>query len=579
MPHRPEVQSHKQASLEGHFSDDLRLARTILDTSHEAIVITDADGRIVQVNRVFATASGYTSEEVVGQTPRIMKSGRHNADFYKAMWKDLTENGRWEGEIWDRRKSGEIHPKWLSISAVVDSKGRTTHYVGMFADIASIDTQDKEATQLAPYDPLTGLANRILFQDRLQQALVVADRQGGMVALMLLDLDRFKTVNDTLGHSAGDQLLVTVGTRLTECVRTSDTVARVGGDEFAVILAEVSDPQGPAKVSRRIIEKFREPFTLGRREVFVTTSLGVSVYPEDGSMPEMLFQAADTALYYAKEQGRNHFQFYSDEMRTQYLERMEMERALRADWEEQRFRMHYQPVVELAGGTVVALQALIRWEHRSRGLMMPEEFMPLAEEAGLAVPMGEWVLKTICSDQKKWQDMGLPVVPISVKLSVPQLKKHDFLDRLDAILLENCMVQNHLQLELTESAALQDSHATVELFTELRKRGISVVIDSFGRGYSSLGYLKHLPFDKLKLDQSFVRNVVSSTYDEAIVQAVIGVTHSVNVKVIADGVETMEQFTMLLANHCDEGQGNFFNHPIAAHDVVRFLRNPANPLR
>lgn len=552
-------------------TDGLRLAKTILETSHEAIIITDPTGIIVDVNQAFTLTTGYTRDEALGRTPRMMKSGRQGPGFYKTMWSTLTETGRWEGEIWDRRKSGEVHPKWLSINAVVDGKGETTHYVGMFTDIAALDPDESGMHRLAPYDPLTGLANRILFQDRLQQAMAAADRSQGRVGLMLLDLDRFKNINDTLGHAAGDQLLVSVGARLTECVRRSDTIARVGGDEFAVILADVIDPRGPAKVARKIVERFRNPFTLDGKEVFVTASLGIAMYPEDSTSSETLFQHADTALYHAKEQGRNRFQFFSEEMRAQYLERMEMERALRADWQERRLSVKYLPVVELSVGRMVAVQALILWE-RDEKVLMPEEFIPLAEEAGLVGAMGEWILRQACRDHVAWRNRGLSPLPVSVSMFASQVKQGDFLEMLDRVLHETGMEPKYLQLELSEDAALEDAEATFNLFTALRQRGVSILIDCFGRGYSSLGYLKRLPLDKLKLDKSFVRNVVSSPYDAAIVQAVIGVTHSVHVRVIADGVENEEQFEILLANQCDEGQGAFFGGPFSPNDLENFLK-------
>ncbi len=558
-------------------SEELRLARILLETSHEAIVITDAKGIVVDVNQAFTTATGYTREEILGRAPRIMKSRRQGRDFYKSVWKELTETGRWEGEVWDRCKSGEIRIKWLTINAVVDEQAETTHYVAMFSDVVSVGTGGGEPTRIAAHDPLTGLANRILFQDRLQQALVIADRRKSLVALMLLDLDRFKNINDTLGHAAGDQLLVSVAARLTECVRRSDTVARVGGDEFTLILSDLVDSRGSEKIARKIVERFREPFVLDAREVFVTTSLGISIYPADAESPDMLFQHADTALYHAKEQGRNRFQFFSDDMRAQYRERMEMEGAMRSDWENGRFLVRYQPVVELSGGRVTAVQSVIQWPHSVKGRLMPAEFIPLAEEAGLVVAMGEWVLREACKLYAEWRDRGLPSIPIAVNLYIPQLKKHDFLERMDRILAETGMRPQNLRLELAESAALEDTKSTFELFTALRNRGFGVLMGSFGREYSSLGYLKHLPLDKLKLDASFVRNMVSSKYDVAIVKAVIDVAHSVNVKVIADGVESKEQFDTLLASHCDEGQGDYFSRPVAASAVKRMLKDRRKP--
>ena len=402
---------------------------------------------------------------------------------------------------------------------------------------------------------------------------MTADRSRGHVALMLLDLDRFKSINDTWGHAAGDQLLVAVGTRLTECVRRTDTVARVGGDEFTLILPEVVSSQGPARVARKIVERFRDPFTLDGRKAYVTTSLGIAIYPEDGTSPETLLQHADTALYHAKEQGRNRFQFFSQEMRSQYLKRMNMERALRSDWQEKRFSVKYQPIIELSGGRIVAFQALIIWEHATQGIRMPEEFIPLAEEAGLVGAMGEWVLREASQAHVTWRDKGLKPMPISVTMYTYQMKQRDFLDMVDEILAQTGMEPRYLQLELSEAVALENAETTSNLFAALRRRGISVLIDRFGGGYSSLGYLKHLPLDKLKLDKSFVSHVASSPYDAAIVQGAIGVTHSVHARVIADGVESKEQFEILLASQCDEGQGEYFGGLLTVNDCEDILRN------
>ncbi|MBI5571803.1 MAG: EAL domain-containing protein [Desulfomonile tiedjei] len=555
----------------------LKLAGKILVTTNEAIVVTDVHGNITEINDAFCKITGYSREEVIGKNPRIMQSGRHPREFFDQMWKVILETGQWHGEIWDRRKNGEIYPKLLSISAVRSKQNRVTHYVGIFSDITKIKQTEQRLQYLAQYDPLTRLPNRLLFRDRLQQALLEANRNKSMVALMLLDLDRFKDINDTLGHKAGDDVLFGVAKRLTHCMRKSDTVARLGGDEFTLILPDVSDTMALAAIARKVIQSVAEPFHLPGREVFLTASVGISIFPVDGLEADRLLQNADMALYHGKELGRNTFQFFSEQMNEQVLARSALEQDLRKAVEREEFEVYYQPKLAVRTGELTGVEALIRWQHPTRGLVRPDEFVALAEDTGLIVPIGEWMLRTACRQNKTWQDMGLPPIRVAVNVSARQLQREDLAATVMKILNETGLDPTYLELELTESLAMKDADATVRVFTALKTAGIHVTIDDFGTGHSSLAYLKRLPIDKLKIDKSFIRDITPDTDDEAIVKAIIAVAHSLKLNVIAEGVETKEQLEFLQLHDCNEWQGYFFSGPQPVDALTELLRQVRTP--
>ncbi len=548
----------------------LHLAAKIIESSNEALITTDTTGRVIDVNQAFCKITGYLREDVVGQMADVFQLGINGSTL--DIWEAVLSTGAWQGEVWDKRKNGELYPKLLSVSAVKNNDGIVTHYVATFSDITKIKKAEKHLQHLAHFDPLTKLPNRLLFRDRLQRALVAADRRKSMVALMLLDLDRFKNINDTLGHGAGDKLLIQVSERLAKSVRQSDTVARLGGDEFTVVLPDIPSNLSAANVARKIVQSMSKPFNLDGREVFITTSIGITLYPNDGTQSDRLLQNADMALYHAKELGKNNFQFFCEEMNIEAIERSDLEDALRGAIDRDEFMVFYQPRLNLRTGEIMNVEALLRWRHPKRGLVLPGQFISVAEETGAIVPIGDWVLETACAQVKKWQDMGLPRIGLAVNVSARQLNQDDLIDTVSRVLSKTGIQPSCLELELTESVAMQDAARTIHFFTELKKMGIQISIDDFGTGYSSLSYLKRFPIDKLKIDKSFVKDIVNDADDEAIVKAIIAVAHSLKLKVVAEGVETKEQLRFLRLHHCDEWQGFHFSRPIPGDEMTQMLQ-------
>jgi diguanylate cyclase (GGDEF)-like protein/PAS domain S-box-containing protein len=554
-----------------------KLAAQIIESSNEAILLTDLEGKIVHVNSAFSKVTGYTRDEVLGQGPAILTSGGRDTEFYKNIWQTLIKTGEWQGEVWDRRKNGVVYPKLLSLSAVKGKGGEVTHYVGIFSDITKIKQTEQRLQRLAHFDPLTELPNRVLFHERLHQALVQARREKNTVAVMLLDLDRFKSINDTLGHRFGDRLLVSVADRISESLRRSDTAARLGGDEFTVMLPRITDAHAAAKVARKIIDVLSKPFALDGREVFITTSIGITLSPDDGTKVERLLQNADTALYYAKERGKNNFQFFSREMNLNVLKRLKLETTLRNSMTKDKFLLHYQPMVDAVSGRVVGMEALLRWQHARRGSVSAAKLIPVAEETGLILPIGEWVLRTACKQNREWQRMGFPPMRVAVNFSGRQLKQSKIVDTVLGILEETGLDPGSLEIELTETVMMEDVDGTIETLQELKRQGIQISIDDFGTGYSSLNYLRKFPIDKLKIDQSFVKDISSSEYEQEIIKAVLAVAHSRDLKVIAEGVETGEQLKFLRQHGCDQVQGFYVCPPISVDRFTRLLQQRSAP--
>jgi diguanylate cyclase (GGDEF)-like protein/PAS domain S-box-containing protein len=543
----------------------------VLENSAEAIIVTDAEANIVDVNKAFTAVTGYTPQEAIGSNPRMLSSGRQDAAFYHVMWRTIRESGRWQGEIWNRRRNGEIYPCWLSITAVRDANGELTHYVGISSDI----TERKETADrihfLANHDSLTGLPNRSLMNDLIQQSAAIAKRKGSILALLFLDLDHFKTINDSLGHPVGDALLQHVAARLKKTIREGDSVGRLGGDEFLVLLPELSRSEDAAVVAEKIIAGMREPIAVEGHRLAITASIGISVYPADGAEATALIRNADAAMYHAKERGRNTYQFFTADMNARAFEALAMEMSLRGGLERNEFSLWYQPQIETANGRIIAAEALVRWHHPDLGVVAPGRFIPVAEEHGLIVPIGDWVLRTACTQVRAWLDEGI-AVRVAVNVSPVQFRQPGLAARVGAILGEVGIDPRYLELELTESVIMRDAEQTISVLEELSRMGVSLSIDDFGTGYSSLSYLRRFPIDRLKIDQSFVHDISTNPDAAAIAAAIIGMGRSLKLRVIAEGVETPEQYAFLAAQQCDELQGFHIGPPMRASEFAALLR-------
>ena len=549
----------------------VELAAKVFESSMEGIVITDAESNIVSVNRGFTEITDYADQEVIGKNPRVLASGRHDAAFYQAMWAAIKETGGWRGEVWNRRKGGEIYPEWLTISCVKDESGQVTNYIGIFADISERKMAEERIQHLAHFDALTDLPNRTLLRDRLEQAMVKAQRANEKVAVMFLDLDRFKSINDTLVHGIGDSLLQMVAQRLLDCVREQDTVSRQGGDEFIVILPD-TDADGVAHVAQKMLLAISRPYLIERHDLRVTPSIGISIYPDDAHDIETLIKYADVAMYHAKDNGRNNYQFYTENMNASAYERLALENSLRSAMEYKEFLLYYQPQVELASGKIIGCEALIRWRHPELGLVSPANFIPVAEESGLIVSIGNWVLSEACRHHHAWRSAGISPSTVAVNLSAIQFRQGGLTETVARLLDEYDMPPQFLELELTESIIMQGVDSTLAMLQELSGLGLQLSIDDFGTGYSSLSYLKRFPIHKLKIDQSFVRDIVTDANDAAIVRTIIVMAHSLNLRVIAEGVETAEQVAFLREAGCDEAQGYYFGQPTPEEEFALLLK-------
>ncbi len=556
--------------------ETLRVAAITFDTQ-EAILITDADAKILRVNQAFQEITGYSKDEVIGRNPRIFQSGRHDAVFYQAMWSELLDTGKWSGEVWDNRKNGEVYPKLMTITAVYDDDHRLTHYVAVFRDISNRKKSEQEIHQLAFFDPLTTLPNRRLLMDRLQQALAVSARNGWHGALLFMDMDHFKTINDTQGHAIGDQLLIEVAQRLQTCVREGDSVARLGGDEFVVVLEDLSGEADEAAtqtelVAEKIRSKLARPYELGDYEFLSSVSIGISLFKGHHEIAEGLLQQADVAMYQAKTAGRNAIRFFDPQMQRALEARAALEADLRHALEKQQFRLYYQIQVDRMRRQLGA-EALLRWDHPERGLIAPMQFIPLAEETGLIVPIGLWVLETACAQLNAWQHATLTCdLTIAVNVSAKQFRQPDFVFQMQRVLQESGAKPSHLKLELTESTVLENVEDTIAKMRELKLLGVSFSMDDFGTGYSSLQYLKRLPLDQIKIDRSFVRDITTDPNDAAIVQTIIAMSEALGLNVMAEGVETDEQHEFLDRHGCHAFQGYLFSKPVPLDEFERLLK-------
>gem|GEM_PF-1676257 len=550
----------------------LRQSATVFENASEGVVITDVEAKIIAVNKAFTEITGYAEQEVLGKNPRVLKSGGHDREFYKTMWSSLMQCGQWRGEISGRRKNGEVFPKWQTISAVRDHSGKLTHYVSVFSDISLIKETEEQLHHLAHHDPLTGLPNRLLLNARLEHSVQLAHREGTNVAVLFLDLDHFKKVNDSLGHLVGDQLLQHVAKRLLESLREEDTVARLGGDELAIVLGSLhGGTRHAATAAQEVLDKLSEPFELEGRDVFVSASIGISLYPQDGRDVPALLKNADTAMYMAKGGGRNAYHFYSEDLTIKACESLSLETDLYRALEREELLLHFQPQVSLQSGCIVGVEALVRWQHPEIGLLPPGKFIPLAEANGLIEAMGIWILRTACAQAKAWQNDGLTPFRIAVNLSERQLRNTDIAHEVRDILEETGLDPCYLELELTESSVMKHAQQALKALNLLREIGVTIAIDDFGTGYSSLSYLKLFPVDRLKIDRSLVRDIPHDANDVAIASAIVTLGHSLNLSVVAEGIETQAQRELLTSIGCDEMQGFLYSAPRTASELLPML--------
>ncbi|MBF0379829.1 MAG: EAL domain-containing protein [Magnetococcales bacterium] len=550
----------------------LLLAKKVIENASEAILVTDSKATITDVNPAYEKISGYRRNEVIGKQPNITKSGRHSPDFYQKMWSEITKNGSWCGEIWDRRKSGEVYPKWLSISAIKNSVGDVENYVGLFMDISQQKLTEEKLEKLAFYDPLTQLPNRALFRDRLNLEIQKNRRNGSQSALFFIDLDHFKHVNDTLGHDYGDKLLVQVAQRIGLCLRESDTVCRLGGDEFTVILAGLHRVEDAGHIADSILDQLHNAFDLDGSEAFIGGSIGIAICPENGNDFETLTKNADIAMYRAKEAGRGNYKFFTQDMDEKNALRLSLESDLRKAVNNQDFTVYYQPKIDVKTGKIYGMEALVRWIHNEKGIISPGDFIPLAEETGLIIPLGEWVLQESCTQVKKWWDAGLPQLRVAVNLSGLQFQAPNIVEKIQTTLTRTGLDPKGLELEITESIAMDGVDSAIDKVAKLRDLGVQISIDDFGTGYSSLSHLKKFPLNALKIDQSFVRDLTINSDDAAIVASILSMAKSMNLRVVAEGVENIEQLNFLKDKDCQEVQGFYFSKPIPAIEFEKLLK-------
>jgi diguanylate cyclase (GGDEF)-like protein/PAS domain S-box-containing protein len=551
---------------------ELRRAATVFNNTDEGIIVTNAEADTILINNAFTVITGYKPEDVLGNNPRFLQSGRHDAAFYKTIWDTLKRDGQWRGEIWNKRKNGDIYPAWENINVVQDAQGRVTNYVAIFSDISVLKESEERLAHLAHHDNLTGLPNRLRFIANLEQAIEGAKRHKHKVALMFLDLDRLKDINDTLGHNVGDELLKTIAERLKSCVRGEDTVARMGGDEFTVVLTEVAHAEDAGLIADNIVKVVRNPVTVSEETIATSASVGISIFPDDALECEGMVKAADSAMYHAKAMGKNSFQFFTADLASRAFEHALIEKGLRCALESGELELYYQPQVSLVDGKIVGVEALIRWNHPERGQLLPDTFIHVADDSDLIDAISEWVLRKALGDYEKWSKNGSMGPRIAVNITGRQITKEQSIKHILSVLEELAPVPNVLQLdlEITE-AALERTERTINIINTLKNRGVMFTIDDFGTGHSSLNRLKQLPVDTLKIDRSFIRDIADDGDDKAITAAIIAMAHSLGLRVIGEGVETKPQLDVLRALNCDEIQGFYFSKPVPAGEIAGLL--------
>jgi diguanylate cyclase (GGDEF)-like protein/PAS domain S-box-containing protein len=559
-----DISSRKEAEVE------LHLAAEVFARCAEAILITDRDNRIISVNRAFTEITGYLPEDVIGQNPRILSSGRQNPTFYQTMWATLQTSGHWRGEIWNRRKNGRIYPEWLSISMVREPSGQVSRYIAIFTDISDSKQAAERIHYLSTHDALTGLANLAQLEDALEQAVVKAQDQHDHIALISLSLNHLRQTNEKLGHAAGDQLLKQTAERLQQLVHDGSIVSRQNGEQFHILL-HGTDISETRRIAQSIIETLSHFQLLGDKELEVQPCLGISLYPEHGKDAASLLESADVAMFHLIESGRHGMQFYSAEMNAGALQQMTLENSLRQALEQEEFHIHYQPLYDLKTNRMIGAEALLRWKHPEMDMVSPTLFIELAEESGVIIPIGEWMMTRICRQLQAWQTAGLRTVPISVNFTPQQFKQPDLAQQIEDLLKENNINPFFLEIEITENTLTENLSAADQIIRKLKKSGIRVNVDDFGTGHSSLAHLKRFHIDKLKIDPSFIANLLDDADDSAIVRGMISMAHSMRMEVVAEGVETQKQLDFLKALNCDQIQGFFYSAALPADAFTKLL--------
>jgi len=542
----------------------LRQAAAVFDCTREGVLVTNSKGLIIHVNRAFMEITGYQREEVLGQRPNMFKSGHHSPGFYQAMFAALDCLGEWSGEIWNRRKSGEIYPQWQTIRLIRDDQGHLSQYVAVFSDISAIKNSEHELTHLAHHDPLTDLPNRLLLTDRVGQAVASAQVHKRGCALLMIDLDHFKLINDSLGHSVGDQLLKAVAERLSALFGSGITLARLSGDEFAVLAENCPQPGHAAALAQRISDGLKESFQIDGHRLFINASIGISLFPSDALSAEQLLRNADSALFKAKSAGRDGYALYTEELTAHAQQRVEIAFQLRRALEQQELRVYYQPVHDLKTSRLIGVESLVRWEHPQRGLISPAEFIPIAERTGLIAEIDAWVMRQACQQMCQWQAAGVVLSFVAVNVSSRLFARRELYQQVAQVLHDTGLDPAYLELEVTESAVMEDPEVALEQMHRLRELGVRLAIDDFGTGYSSLLRLKRLPVQKLKIDQGFVAGLPGDEDDAAIARVIIALAQSMGMQVHAEGIEQVEQAAFLLEHDCDLGQGYWFGKPVPA---------------
>lgn len=549
----------------------MALASKVITHSPEGIIVTDPGGVILSANPAFFVSTGFQPADIAGQSIRKLTSVHHNKDFFTNIWRQLRLKGQWEGEIWNRNKEGEIHPQWLSLTAITDKNQHPTHYLGIYSDVSRQKQVQERLHRLAYHDVLTGLPNRQLFNDRLNQALKYANRKESRLALFFVDLDRFKNVNDTLGHSVGDKVLQLTAERLNKCIRQTDTLSRLGGDEFTIIIQDINENFDTVLVAEKVVKAFQTPLLVEGQELFMTPSIGISMFPNDATTSEELIKYADTAMYRAKDLGGNGFQFFASDMSDPVRWSLTIENGLRRAIEQKTITLEYQPQFDLRSGDIIGLEALARWQHHGLEETPPDIFIKVAEETGLIHRMGDQIMEMACRQAARWQQEGFEGLKVSVNISLLQLKQSDFADRLKSIVKASGVAQELIELEITESTLMENAGFMESLINMLSVQGFRIAIDDFGTGYSSLSYLKRLAIDRIKIDSSFIKELPDAANDAAICSAIISMAHNLNLSVIAEGVETDEQMEYLRKVRCDEIQGYIFSHPVGPREITEMI--------